>query len=45
MAYLGLISNSIHNFTELLPNGSKNFFESFNGHLNRQKILKEKIPK
>ena len=43
--YLELISNSIHTFTELLPNSSEHFFESFNGHLNRQKILKEKIPK
>ena len=36
--YLELISNSIHTFTELLPNSSKHFFESFNGHLSRQKI-------
>ena len=36
-----LISNSIHTFTALLRNNSKHFFESFNGHLNRQKILKE----
>ena len=32
-------------FTELLPDNSKHFFESFNGNLNRQKIRKEKIPK
>ena len=38
------ISNSIHTFTELLTNNNKHFFEGFNGHLNRQKILKEKIP-
>ena len=29
--------NNIHTFTELLPNNSKHFFESLNGHLNRQK--------
>ena len=40
-----LISNNIHTFTELGTNSSKPFFESFNGQLNRQKILKEKIPK
>ena len=40
-----LISNSIHTFTELGTNSRKPFFESFNGQLNRQKILKEKIPK
>ena len=45
LTYLELISNYIHTFTELLPNSSKPFFESFNGQLNRQKILKEKIPK
>ena len=45
LTYLELISNSIHTFTELLPNSSKHFFESFNRHSNRQKILKEKIPK
>ena len=44
LTYLELISNSIHTFTELLPNTSKHFFESFSGHLNRKKILKEKIP-
>ena len=44
LTFLELISNGIHTFTELLPNNSKHFFESFNGHLNRQKILKEKIP-
>ena len=43
LTYLELISNSIHTFTELIPNSSKHFFGSFNGHLNRQKILKEKI--
>ena len=37
------ISNSIHTLTELLPNNSKHFFESLNGHLKRQKILKRKI--
>ena len=42
LTYLELISNSIHTFTELIPNSSKHFFGSFNGHLNRQKILKEK---
>ena len=45
LTYLGLISNNIHTFTEVLPNSSKHFFETFNGHLNRQKILKDKIPK
>ena len=44
LTYLELISNSIHTFTELLPNSSKHFFESFNGQLNRKKILKEKTP-
>ena len=38
------ISNSIHNLTELLPNNSEHFFENFKGHLNRQNILKLKIP-
>ena len=42
--YSELISNSIHTFTELLPSG-KHFFESFNGHLNRQKIRRQKIRK
>ena len=42
LTYLELISNSIHTFTELIPNSSKHFFGSFNGHLNRQKILEEK---
>ena len=42
LTYLGLISNNIHTFTELIPNSSKHFFGSFNGHLNRKKILKEK---
>ena len=45
LTYLELISNSIHIFTELLPNSSKPFFESFNGRLNRQKLLEEKIAK
>ena len=36
------LSNSIHTLTELIPNSSKHFFGSFNRHLNRQKILKEK---
>ena len=45
LTYLELISNSIHTFTGLLPNSSKHFFESFNGHSNRQKLFKEKIPK
>ena len=44
LTYLELISHSTHTFTESLLNSSKHFFESFNGHLNRQKILKEKIP-
>ena len=44
LTYFELVSNSIHLFTELLPNNSKHFFETFNGHLNRQKIIKEKIP-
>ena len=30
--------------SELLPSNSKHFFESFNGHLNRQKFLIQKIP-
>ena len=45
LTYSELISNGIHNITELLPNNGKYFFESFHGHLNRQKILKEKIRK
>ena len=45
LTYSELILNSIQTFTELLPNSSKHFFESFSGNLNRQKILKEKIPK
>ena len=40
-----LTSNSIYTFTELLPNNSRHFFESLNGHLNRQKILKQKFPR
>ena len=43
LTYSEFISNSIHTFTELLPNSSKYFFESFNGHLKRQIILKEEI--
>ena len=39
LTYLELISNIILTFTELLPNNSKHFFESLNGHLNIQKIL------
>ena len=42
---LELISNRIHTFIGLLQNSSKYSFESFNRNLNRQKILKEKIPK
>ena len=42
--YLELISNSIHTFKELLPNSSKDSFESFNWHFSRKKIFKEKIP-
>ena len=38
------ISNSIYTLTELLPNNSEHFFESFNEHLNRQNTLKLKIP-
>ena len=38
------ISNSVHTLTELLSNNSKHFFESFNEQLNRQIILKLKIP-
>ena len=46
VTYLELISNSIHTFKELLPNsGIVNTFLSFIGHLYRQKILREKIPK
>ena len=45
LTYLELISNSTHTLTKLIPNNSKHFFESFNGHLNRQKILKEKNSK
>ena len=44
LTYLELISSSIHTFAELLPNSNKHFFEGFNGHMNRKKILKEKIP-
>ena len=39
--YSELISSSIHTFTELLPNNGEHFFESLNGHLNRQKSLKK----
>ena len=45
LTYSELISNIIHTFTELLQSNSKHFFESFNGHLNRPKIVKKKIPK
>ena len=38
------ISNSFHTLTDLLPNNSEHFFGSFNEHLNRQNILKLKIP-
>ena len=41
LTYSELISNSIHTFTELLRNNGEHFFESFNGHLNRQKSLKK----
>ena len=41
----GRILSSIHTLTELLPNTSEHLFESFNEHLNRQNILKLKIPK
>ena len=37
LAYSELISNSIHTFKELLPNNSKHFFKSLNGHLNKIK--------
>ena len=37
------IWNSIHTTTEVLPNNSEHFFESFNEHLNRQNIHKLKI--
>ena len=40
--YLELILNSIHTFTELIPKSSKHFFGTSNGHLNRQKIQKQK---
>ena len=43
LTYWELISNNIHNFTDLLPNNSKHSFESWNGHLNRQKIFQWKI--
>ena len=42
LASLELTSKSIHTFTELIPNISKHLFFIFYGHLNRQKILKEK---
>ena len=45
LTYSELMSSSFRTFKELLPNNSKHFFESFGGHENRQKILKEKIPK
>ena len=45
LTYSELLSSSIHTFKELLPISNKYFFESFNGHLKRQIILKEKIPK
>ena len=45
LTYSELISNSIRTFTELLSNNSKQFFESLNRHLNKEKILKQKIPK
>ena len=38
-------ANSIHTFTESIPKSGKHFFVIFNGHLNRKKILKEKIQK
>ena len=41
LTYSELISNSIHTFTELLRKNGEHFFESFNGHLNRQKSLKK----
>ena len=44
LIYSELISNNIHT-SELLPNNSKCFFENLNGHLNRQKTLKQKILK
>ena len=37
LTYSEPISNSIHTFRELLPNNSKHFFESLNGHLNKTK--------
>ena len=45
LTYSEDILKSVYTFTELLPNNSKHFFESLNGHSNRQKILKQKIPK
>ena len=45
MTYSELLSNSIHTFTAFSPNNNKHFFDSLDGHLNRQKILKRKIPK
>ena len=38
-----LTYSEVNTFTELLPNSSKHFVESFSVHLNRQKILKDKI--
>ena len=43
LTYLELISNSIHTSTELLPNIVNTFYETLNGHLNRQKFLKRRI--
>ena len=37
LTYSELISNRIHNFTELIPSNNKHFFESSNGQVNRQK--------
>ena len=37
LIYSELISNSIYTVTELLPNNSKHFFGSLNGHLNKTK--------
>ena len=37
--------SDIFTFTGLSPKSSKPFFENFNGHSGRKKILREKIPK
>ena len=44
LIYSELEYQTVFTLSELLPNNNEHVFESFNEHLNRQNILKLKIP-